>query len=409
MAKSHDPKWTTLLSYLLGLVLGSLATILALPVVADALLTLRALTRSRRSQHVAPHPGRESLLFLVPAHDEELLIERCMRSLQGMEYPSDRVTITVIADNCNDRTAEVAAASGAQVLVRHDPEKGGKSHALQWALSQVPLAQYAAVVIIDADTIVEPDFASRISEHGPLAQKALQTYDGMSNEFDNWLTRLAGLLTRNRYGLQLPLKCSGGVNVPLTGDGTILGTGLLKRVPWHIETITEGWELYTRYTLLGLHTEYVPLARLYAQEAKSLSQSGSQRLRWSSGRLAVFRIYLWRILTGRGLSPLQRLDLVAELTNLGPATRSTLALGVILTVIGAHVTVGPLWAGLSAASILHLVVLSSLSIWKHPQPLATLAALAAFPFYAIWRTAVGLYAFAVSGTGRWTRTGRHAE
>src|SRR5215468_7419304 len=53
---------------------------------------------------------------IVPAHDEELVIERCIRSLQTQSYPRGRYEIVVIADNCSDDTASAAQRAGAQVL-----------------------------------------------------------------------------------------------------------------------------------------------------------------------------------------------------------------------------------------------------------------------------------------------------
>ncbi|MBK8005199.1 MAG: hypothetical protein IPK12_15045 [Gemmatimonadetes bacterium] len=99
------------------------------------------------------------------------------------------------------------------------------------------------MVIVDADTILDSQYSRELMRFAPLEDKAVQSYDGMSNEFENWLTRLAGLLTRSRYGIAMPLKVHAGLNVPLTGDGTVLGTTLLRREPWRVETITEGWEL----------------------------------------------------------------------------------------------------------------------------------------------------------------------
>ncbi len=395
--------------YLMLVLLFPLAIIVALPAVADIMALVVALRTSRRGtdRHAPAEP--EPLLFLVPAHDEELLIERCVRSLTGMDYPPDLLSVLVVADNCTDATAEVAARAGANVLVRTTTDLRGKSHAIEWALARVHLAGHAAVVIVDADTIVEADYAAQIAWHGPLRHKALQTYDGMSNEFENWLTRLAGLLTRNRYHLQLPLKQRAGLNVPLTGDGTILGTSLLRDVPWQIETITEGWELYARYTLMGLPITYVADARLYAQEARSLGQSHTQRARWSSGRFAVLRIYLSRIAKTPGVSMLQRLDLIAELTHPGPATRAVVAmLGMSITAL-APVPASLVTLLLFSTGVLHPMVYSVISLRKHPCPGPLILALTMFPFYAVWRFFIGLRAALLSGTGRWVRTKRHIE
>ena len=262
-------------------------------------------------------------------------------------------------------------------------------------------------MIVDADTIVEPDYAAAICAWSPLRERALQTYDGLSNEFENGLTRMAGLLTRNRYGTTLQLKARAGLNCPLTGDGVVLGTGTLARFPWNVATITEGWELYTRLTVNGQAVDYAAAARLYAQETSSLSTSRTQRQRWASGRLAVLRTYLRQIATTRRIGPLQRLDLLAELSKLGPVTHCTLGIVGALIALAAR----PPFAGFLAAMLLSPVVhqgtMSAVSLWRHPEPLRTVAAFARLPRYTLWRVGVALGVLARREKRDWVRTERH--
>ena len=91
------------------------------------------------------HPGRRNIdgifrgdrlplhrfIILIPAHNEELLLGDVLRRLGGLSYPGSHVETVVIADNCDDRTAEVAAGAGATVLKRNDPEHRGKGQAAQ--------------------------------------------------------------------------------------------------------------------------------------------------------------------------------------------------------------------------------------------------------------------------------------
>src|SRR5436309_13888137 len=62
----------------------------------------------------------ERVDVLVPAHDEEASIARCVESLRAQTFPSERYEVVVVADNCTDDTAARAAEAGAQVLVRDE-------------------------------------------------------------------------------------------------------------------------------------------------------------------------------------------------------------------------------------------------------------------------------------------------
>lgn len=395
------------------LVLGIPAVLLGLPAICDVWAWLQGLASrgpgqgpSRRRQTRDPAPP---LLFLIPAHDEEDLITRCVTSLHAQAYPPDQMSVVVVADHCRDATADLARRAGADVLVRDGRRERGKHHAIAWALDRLTLEDWSAVVLIDADTVVDPDYATHLASRAPLERRLIQTYVDMSNEFENWLTRMAGLLTRNRWDIALRLKDAADLNCPLTGDGTVLGTEVLREHGWNVETITEGWELYGRYTLEGLSTTYESRARLHAQETRSLAQSETQRQRWTAGRLSVLARYGWKIMTDTELRLLQQLDLIAELGSPGPVMRGFLGVIGICAVGVLDPLLAPALTALFATTVLQPAVYSLLSLWRHPEPVATLTAFTRFPLYAAWRIPVGVKAMLASGTDRWVRTVRHEE
>lgn len=385
------------------------AALLALPALCDAWAW--AAGRLNRSKHTgrSQKPAAERLLFLVPAHNEEDLIGRCVASLRNQDYPLNKVTIVVVADHCDDRTASIARDGGAVVLERRGGGGRGKHHAIGWATERISLCEYAAVVLIDADTVVDPSFSRAVVRHAPLENVAIQSYDGLSNEFENWLTRMAGVLTRNRWDMVLHWKEAADLNCPLTGDGSVLGTRVLERFPWNVETITEGWELYARLTLAGVRILYEPGARVYAQETRWLGQSASQRQRWSSGRIAVFRRYARTLLTKPGIPLVQRLDLIAELSSTGPIMRAFLGAAGIAALLAFDTPAAPVLIALFAAPIVEPLGMSLASLARHPHPAATVRAFTRLPAYALWRVGVGFSAFFLSGKDAWIRTGRHTE
>ena len=187
--------------------------------------------------------------------------------------------MVVLADNCIDETAAVARATGVRVLERNDRAQTGKPRAIAWALQELALDAFDAMLIVDADTKADPGLADGIAAAGDLRSIAVQAYDSLSNEGESWLSVLAGLLTRIRYEGQYRLKSAAGLNCPLTGDGTCLGIGLLERAGWAPEALTEGWELYARYTARGERIMYAPAAQLFAHEARTLKESATQRRR----------------------------------------------------------------------------------------------------------------------------------
>lgn len=386
----------------------AIITVLCLPTLVDlgAIVTIAWRGRRTSAGRAADSP-LPRLLFLVPAHDEALLIGNCVRSLLAQEYATDRRKVVVIADNCTDETAELARAAGASSLVRIDAEKRGKPHALAWALDQLAGEDYNACVVIDADTVVQPSFSRHLAAHSPLDSKAVQAYFGIVNERDNWLTRLSGVLVRCRYEVTYPLRHAAGLNCALTGNGMCIGRSLLTD-GWQAFSLTENWELFSRYTAEGISIDYARDAILYSQEAKSLRQANTQRTRWLAGRMWVFRRWAWPLLGSSRIGVFQRLAALSELCAPSPVLHAVMA--PVIASLALLVLPRGLSAAIAMAAILSLaspVATTAVVLVRQRERAATLAAFLHLPGYAIWRVAVALRTLAFSGKIDWRKTERH--
>src|SRR5690606_5461822 len=80
-----------------------LATVAVCYVVAIPIL---AWLLPRREPRAIVRRLEPDVIVIIPAHDMEGFIERCVRSLRACEYPESKLTIVVAADHCSDKTAE---------------------------------------------------------------------------------------------------------------------------------------------------------------------------------------------------------------------------------------------------------------------------------------------------------------
>src|SRR5437764_14828048 len=81
----------------------------------SAILTTRQRTRARAvllSLRNSAASSQFDFSILIPAHNEEIMLDTLLDSLAALAYPKDRYTVYVVADNCTDRTAELARARG---------------------------------------------------------------------------------------------------------------------------------------------------------------------------------------------------------------------------------------------------------------------------------------------------------
>ena len=93
--------------------------------------------------------------IVVAAHDEEQLLPRCLRAIAALEGPPPEV---IVVDNgSTDRTAELAGGF-AFVRVVREPMLG----AVHAKAAGVAAARGALIAILDADSICQSDWLSRI-------------------------------------------------------------------------------------------------------------------------------------------------------------------------------------------------------------------------------------------------------
>ena len=125
----------------------------------------RYLEALRYAGAAMPLPGaRVRVTVLVPAHNEEAALPTTLSALAQQTRLPDRVI--VVADNCSDRTAEIARAMGHEAFetVDNAHKKGG---ALNQALALLlPLAGPDDVILVmDADTSLGPRFIETATRH----------------------------------------------------------------------------------------------------------------------------------------------------------------------------------------------------------------------------------------------------
>ncbi len=144
--------------------------VFACPIVYLCIVSFSALlTQRRRATQIAQEgplvAAQTRFALLIPAHDEEIVLSTLLESLAQLTYPKELYRVYVIADNCTDKTAELARQfDGVQVYERFDQQKRGKGYALNWMWQQLEESQqvFDAYIVLDADSVVNPDVLTRV-------------------------------------------------------------------------------------------------------------------------------------------------------------------------------------------------------------------------------------------------------
>jgi cellulose synthase/poly-beta-1,6-N-acetylglucosamine synthase-like glycosyltransferase len=324
-------------------VLAVAGAVVALVALYQLALTVAAFFYRREEADRTP---RSRLVVLVPAHDEEALIRRSVRSLTEQTYPRELYDVVVVADNCTDDTAAVAASAGATVLVRTEPEARGKGYALSWALERV-LADGSpdAVVVVDADSVAVPEFLARLAAAYERGSPAVQGESLLEEEGSRAASLRAAaflLVNRTRPAGRAVL----GLACHLAGNGMLFARELLRAQPWDAFTSAEDVEYWIKLRRAGVAPAFAGGAILYSPTAPTSEAAAAQQLRWEGGKLHVARAQIPELLVAalRSRRP-SLLDAAVELAvpPLGLLAAAALAGTIVAGVLfGADVV--PFWS-----------------------------------------------------------------
>jgi glycosyltransferase involved in cell wall biosynthesis len=104
----------------------------------------------------------ETISVIIPAHNEESTVHEVVTACMSAALTYDRsAKVTVIADHCGDRTAEVADSAGANVIERKELAPS-KAHAVQLGISAT---SGSIVSLFDADCVaVKPHHLAQLLE-----------------------------------------------------------------------------------------------------------------------------------------------------------------------------------------------------------------------------------------------------
>ena len=236
---------------------------------------------------------KHRFMAIIPAHNEENVVEELIKSLKAQDYPKDLYDIYVIADNCTDNTAEVARKAGAIVYERFDPTKKTKGYALNWFLKQKieEDAQYDAFCIFDADNIVDKNFIKNMNKKLCQGEEVVEGYRDIKNPTDNWITAGYAIFywTMNRfYHLA---RYNIGLSPLINGTGFMVKFDLVKPNGWDTKTLTEDIEFSLKTIIKGKKLGWATDAIVYDEQPLGFVQSWKQRSRWTVGHMQCIKEY----------------------------------------------------------------------------------------------------------------------
>jgi cellulose synthase/poly-beta-1,6-N-acetylglucosamine synthase-like glycosyltransferase len=279
---------------LIDIILVLIGFILSLPVFTLFVQVLASLPN--HPEIGVPEGNRLPVAVLVPAHNEELSIAKTLSSIIPQLKATDR--LIVIADNCSDRTADIARQTGAEVTIRTEPSLRGKGYALEHGLEFLEQTHPPDVVVfVDADCQLEHDCIDRLARRCSQSMRPVQAAYLMNPPRPP--QKMASMVAfawkvkdfvrpLGWYRLGFPCQLAGsGMAFPWqVVRSTNLGTSHLA------EDLKQGLDL----ALIGKFPLFCPDAIVTSDVITGGQVSRAQRARWEHGSLETAAHYFPRLL-----------------------------------------------------------------------------------------------------------------
>ncbi|MFA7659260.1 MAG: glycosyltransferase family 2 protein [Candidatus Gastranaerophilaceae bacterium] len=280
------------------------------------LATLHKKRKLKKNPQVINENFKPFVTVMIPAHNEEGVITQTVQNILEMNY--EKFEVIVIDDRSEDNTASVirdleSKYEKVRALVREKEAFPGKSAVLNDALV---LAKGEAILVLDADARVAPDFLSKLVPNlEPADVGAVQARKVILNKDFNCLTRCQN----NEYTLDTHFQIGRDAvkgAVELRGNGELVRRTALEDIGgWNNYTITDDLDMSTQLHIKGWDVRFCPEAIVYEEGIIYLVPLFRQRRRWLEGSIRRYLEHFGEVLNSKEMSLRASLDMTAYISE----------------------------------------------------------------------------------------------
>ncbi len=212
---------------------------------------------------------------LIPAWNEAGTIESCLSSLEQVSYRNLEVVVIAGGD---DGTFEAvrgwSSSRHPSTVVRQPP--GGKNAALTLGLS---VAKGDVIVILDADSIVEPYWLRRLIL--PITEGGHAVCGDFHPKRWTWVSAYEQMQKIAANHVQAASALQGSGSIAVTRDALDVVGGFPPSVKVGVD-----WDLGIRLQRAGLRLSFAPGADLLTDRPATIAEHWKNEVRWRRAHLA---------------------------------------------------------------------------------------------------------------------------
>ncbi|MDE6505034.1 MAG: glycosyltransferase [Clostridia bacterium] len=276
----------SIINYII-LILIALPLLLQILYVALSFLKMKTWKKSDKQCRIA---------YLIPAHNEDAVIYDTVKSIiEKQQYPREKFDVYVVADNCTDKTAELAEKAGAIVLIHNDPDpahhmalyplKYGIDHIIN--LEENP---YDLVIHLDADNHINDVFSQKMNDAFQAGVEFARPYEGALNSTQNFYTKACSLFYAfdSRFGSRVRERLH--LSAHVDGAGATMSVNLLKRTGgYDVTSMTDDAEFSLKRMLEGVKGHFVEEAIVYQDSPSSFKDTMNRNRRIGGGVMDLMK------------------------------------------------------------------------------------------------------------------------
>ncbi|MCW4016922.1 MAG: glycosyltransferase family 2 protein [Candidatus Bathyarchaeota archaeon] len=278
------------------------------------LFTLAALYhKSEQPPEVNETTYEPAVSVMIPAHNEEQVIERILQRMTELTYPKEKLEVIVIDDASTDKTGKKAKRFAKNhkfihFVQRNQTEGGnGKPEALNYGLKHV---SGEIIYCFDADYYPQRDIIEKLTVcfKNPKVG-AVQGRVTVLNEPDSIVTRLVAL--ERTGGYRVDQFARNELELISQFGGTVGGfrKNLIETLGgWDPNILAEDTDLTFRIYLAGFKIKYVNSADCYEEAVENWGSYWRQRSRWAKGHMQCAFRHVWPVIRSKKMSLREKVD-----------------------------------------------------------------------------------------------------
>ena len=280
------------------------------------LFTLTVLRNSKKdkTEGIAQNKAyTPKVSILIPARNEEHVIERLLHRITELTYSKDKLQVIVIDDASEDATGKIAEQYSKNydyiMVVKRNREEGGrgKASALNAGMQH---AKGEIILCFDADYYPQKNIVEKlVKEFIDPKVGAVQGRVVVLNEPQNIVTRLVALERIGGYRVDQEARDKLGLVTQFGGTVGGFRRSLLESLGGWDETIlAEDTDLTFRVYLAGYRVKYVADAECYEEAVENWRAYWKQRYRWAKGHMQCAFKHSLSVLKSKNLRLVEKID-----------------------------------------------------------------------------------------------------